>query len=268
MRAQVVSHTHAEIIKRIKFFNQKDPAFLFTILPLLKPMKVYAKDQLYCEQDYAEEVFFIFEGRIKLHVNINNLHYGGPILVPFNLYVEGSYFGDSDIFVTDTRNIRDSTAVADVRSELLVITRKELFDIFKRFKDIASEMKKIGVERKKHHTKSIEQAKERNKFKLVELEMEHQKRKEEEENLLNHREEGFFDGLLGTNKLSEIVDSGLRQSKEALMGISSPHKDLKSASQREEPAGFANQKLRMKAKSLKGDTQEEVFNLLMSMKDP
>ncbi len=53
--------------------------------------------------------------------------------------------------MTDFRNIRDSTAVAEVRSELLVITRKELFEMFKRFKDIANEMKKIGTERKKHH---------------------------------------------------------------------------------------------------------------------
>ncbi len=30
--------------------------------------------------------------------------------VPFNLYVEGSYFGDSDIFETEERNTRDCTA--------------------------------------------------------------------------------------------------------------------------------------------------------------
>jgi CRP-like cAMP-binding protein len=71
LRAEVVSHTHAEIIYRIRFFTDKDPPFLFTILPLLQPMKVYAKDTLYCQGDYAEEVFFIFEGRIKLFYDIS-----------------------------------------------------------------------------------------------------------------------------------------------------------------------------------------------------
>ena len=60
LRAEVVSHTHKEIIKRIKFLSDKDAPFLFTILPLLKPMKVYPKDTLYQQGDYAEEVFFIF----------------------------------------------------------------------------------------------------------------------------------------------------------------------------------------------------------------
>ena len=71
MRAEVVSHTHAEIIRRIKFLSDKDPPFLFAILPLLKPMKVYPKDTLYFQGDYAEEVFFIFQGRIKLYIDLN-----------------------------------------------------------------------------------------------------------------------------------------------------------------------------------------------------
>ena len=53
------------------------------------------------------------------------------------------------------RNIRDSTAQADVRSELLVITRLELQGILERFKKIEKEMRMIGIERKKHHRKSI-----------------------------------------------------------------------------------------------------------------
>jgi CRP-like cAMP-binding protein len=98
LRAEVVSHTHKEIIKRIKFLSDKDAPFLFTILPLLKPMKVYPKDTLYQQGDYAEEVFFIFQGRIKLYIDLNEAGEGESMNVPFNLYVEGSYFGDSDIF--------------------------------------------------------------------------------------------------------------------------------------------------------------------------
>jgi CRP-like cAMP-binding protein len=156
LRAEVVGHTHAEIIRRIKFFSDKDPSFLFSILPLLKPMKIYAKDTLYCQGDYAEEVFFIYQGRVKMYYDLNEKLEGKPILVPFNLYVEGSYFGDSDIFSAEgIKSVRDSTAISVFESQLLVITKKELLEIFHRFKDIKEEMKKVGEERKKHHSKSI-----------------------------------------------------------------------------------------------------------------
>jgi hypothetical protein len=47
LRAEVVKHTHGEIIKKIKFFNDKELTFLWQIIPMLKPMKVYQKDILY-----------------------------------------------------------------------------------------------------------------------------------------------------------------------------------------------------------------------------
>jgi hypothetical protein len=47
MRGDVVSHTHADILMKIKFFKDKDPPFLFSVLPLLQLMKLHAKDSLY-----------------------------------------------------------------------------------------------------------------------------------------------------------------------------------------------------------------------------
>ena len=75
--------------------------------------------------------------------------------LPFNLYVESSYFGDSDIFVSEDRNVRDSTAIAEVECQLLVITRKELLEILRRFKKVQQEMKEVAKERRKHHERAI-----------------------------------------------------------------------------------------------------------------
>lgn len=47
LRAEVVKQTYADIIEKIKFFNEKDSDFLWAFLPALKPMKVYSKDILY-----------------------------------------------------------------------------------------------------------------------------------------------------------------------------------------------------------------------------
>jgi len=71
LRVEVLSHTHGEIIWNIKFFNGKGADFLWEILPLLRSMKVHAKDILYNQGDHAEEIFFISQGRVKLYVDLN-----------------------------------------------------------------------------------------------------------------------------------------------------------------------------------------------------
>lgn len=53
------------------------------------------------------------KGRVKMYYDVNEGQDGNIINVPFNLYVEGSYFGDSEIFVSEDRNARDSTAIAE-----------------------------------------------------------------------------------------------------------------------------------------------------------
>ena len=129
-------------------------------------MKVYQKDTLYNQNDYAEEVFFILNGRVKMYINASEMHDGKVNLLAFNLYVEGSYFGDSEIFINEDRNQRDCTAMAETECQLLVITRKELTEILKRFKKVHAEMKEIALERKKHHERGIRQCIERYKTKL------------------------------------------------------------------------------------------------------
>ena len=86
------------------------------MMPELKPLRMLAGDTLYQEGDHAEELYFIKQGKVKLHANINKfLVYQTQKenqdsesdsvdekeiqqLVPFIAYVEGSHFGDVDIF--------------------------------------------------------------------------------------------------------------------------------------------------------------------------
>jgi len=95
-------------------------------------MKVHSKDVIYSEGDHADEIFFISNGWVKLYIDINqglgelNLNRN---LVPFNLYVAGSYFGDVDVLVNESKNMRDGTAMAEVVTNLLVLNRKDLKQI-------------------------------------------------------------------------------------------------------------------------------------------
>ena len=187
-------------------------------------MKVYPKDTLYQQGDYAEEVFFIFQGRIKLYIDLNETGEGETMNVPFNLYVEGSYFGDSDIFPDpnqeeneDYRNQRDCTAIAEVESSLLVITRKELVEVFRRFKDIAREMKSIGFERKKHHQKAINSILDKHREKitmqklakaLTQARLVKKQTTVPEEAKATDEKIGFFFGLKDTDSVKESARQG------------------------------------------------------------
>lgn len=86
-----------------------------------------------------------------MYYDINEAHEGIVINLPFNLYVEGSYFGDSDVLINQGKDGRDGTAQAEIECQLLVITKKELNNLLRRFNSIKKEMKKVAKERRKHH---------------------------------------------------------------------------------------------------------------------
>ena len=113
-------------------------------------------------------VYFIKQGKIKLYydLNLNEPDLMESFNLPFIAYVEGSYFGDSDIFIQDESNAgRDGTAMADSEVHLLVLGKKDLNAIMEEFEEMAKEMKQIAKERKANHEKLIENIK--SEFKKV-----------------------------------------------------------------------------------------------------
>lgn len=71
LASQIIEITHGQIIDKIHFLKDKQQDFLFMLMPDLKPMKLLKGDILYQERDHAEELYFIKQGKIKLHVDIN-----------------------------------------------------------------------------------------------------------------------------------------------------------------------------------------------------
>jgi CRP-like cAMP-binding protein len=102
-------------------------------------------------------VYFIKQGKIKLYydINLNDPDMMESFNLPFIAYVEGSYFGDSDIFFQDDSNGRDGTATADSEVHLLVLGKKDLNAIMEEFEEMALEMRQIARERKANHEKLI-----------------------------------------------------------------------------------------------------------------
>ena len=166
LRNQIIQCTHGEIVERIDFMKGKDSEFLILIIPELKPLKLLEGDILYQQKDYADEIYLIKGGSVKLNVDISdfilNLATEGPELArlgssisnrtgahedeeedealkkgldlsfPFIKYIEGSYFGDVDTLVPGSKFFeRDSTAVASSEVNLFVLSRDIIVNILK-----------------------------------------------------------------------------------------------------------------------------------------
>jgi hypothetical protein len=56
IRADIMMHTHGEIIEKISFLKYTKRTLLWLILPLMKPMRFYEKDNIYRQQEQSEEV--------------------------------------------------------------------------------------------------------------------------------------------------------------------------------------------------------------------
>ena len=70
------------------------------MLPLFIQMRVNKNDFLYGQGDQAEEIFFIFKGRVKFKYDVHFMNPERPALAkPINISVKGSYFGDIEVLL-------------------------------------------------------------------------------------------------------------------------------------------------------------------------
>lgn len=152
LRAEVVNHIHADIIKNITFFKDKGAEFLYSALPLVKRFNLPPKEVLYKEGDPAEEVYFIFKGQIKLC---------NKEKVAFRTYKDGNMFGENEVVYKEAR---DSTAISMNECQLLVMSK---FDFKKLMEEHPKEGRKIKINallRRERHKKDKVKLKERTKI--------------------------------------------------------------------------------------------------------
>lgn len=84
------------------------------------------------------------KGRVKLVFDANN-GYGEPLIYAFNMYVEGSYFGDMEMMLHKYRVLgRDGTAIVDSECHLLVLTKPDLSKIQFLFPEVYKQMKQTA----------------------------------------------------------------------------------------------------------------------------
>lgn len=129
LREQVLEHVNKNVVKGLNFFNDKSRVFINRFVPFLKICIFVNKDLVYEEKDIAEELYFMKKGRVHMKA--------GNDLV-FRIYVEGSYFGEIEIFENKPRDC--TCCISSPEAELLLMNKKELLKILDEFPSIKDSM--------------------------------------------------------------------------------------------------------------------------------
>ena len=66
LKGKLTREAFAEIIPKIKFFQDKPDHFLWQFIPKMKQMHFFAGEYLFKQREHADEVYFILKGKVKL----------------------------------------------------------------------------------------------------------------------------------------------------------------------------------------------------------
>ena len=148
---------YKNITVQLKFFQNKNPHFLWEFMQNLKQFNAFAKDMLYYQGDHPEELFFILTGKVKLLFDITEgMATNRKYNIPFNMYTSGSYFGDIELLAAKKDQVgRDGTAEVDSMSQILFITKVNLMKTLRKYDNIKREMRYIAGERQIRHEENI-----------------------------------------------------------------------------------------------------------------
>ena len=89
LKSEIAKEMHAGIIKKIRFFDDKDNNFIGSIVPLLSPLKTMKHEVVYKRDNHPNAIFFITHGRVSYFIDRKN--------IAFKDMTEGCYFGDIDL---------------------------------------------------------------------------------------------------------------------------------------------------------------------------
>jgi CRP-like cAMP-binding protein len=127
------------IIKKIRFFDDKDNNFIGSIVPLLTPLKTAKNEFLYKRHSHPNAIFFITKGRVSFFIERKN--------IAFKDMIEGCYFGDIDIIFKRKRKV---SIISAVDSDFLTLSKQIFEDIVvKEYPEIHEEMTMVAYEREK-----------------------------------------------------------------------------------------------------------------------
>ncbi len=145
LRFQIAEMMFKGLSNKIPFFKNKDKCFIANFVPLLNPLKVLHGELIFRKAEYPNLVYFLYNGRVNYVV--------GPQNIVFKSMVQGSYFGEIEIYENRSRYF---SCRAEVQCDLLTISSDKFISLMKSFPDHEAEIKSIIAERKKRNEIALE----------------------------------------------------------------------------------------------------------------
>jgi hyperpolarization activated cyclic nucleotide-gated potassium channel 1 len=137
LRYLVAMSMYEKAAHRLPFFSGRSPEFIITVIPYLRYYFVEATEYIYRRLDDADEIYFIFKGRVNFMAERHN--------VSFKSMLEGSYFGEIEMLL---KLKRVCGARAENDSELLIMPKPMVKYIAEEFPEVIEEMHALALKRK------------------------------------------------------------------------------------------------------------------------
>jgi hypothetical protein len=119
LRDELLSFIYGKIVAKIQFLKDcEDQDFLWHILPILKSIQLQTDDILYFRGDYAEDIYFIIIGTIKMYSGEGNI---------FHRVTDGQMLGESDTLLDLPRICK---AVATTNISLMALSKIQFETLF------------------------------------------------------------------------------------------------------------------------------------------
>ena len=132
---KIARHIHSDLIQKVVLFNKMDINFVAQIIPYIVLHKYKAGEVIYKKNEYPSNIFFLLKGRVGFYNDSNKL---------FKTYIEGSYFGELEVFKSCLRQYK--TKVLE-DAHMLLLSRNEFLNELQHFPEIYEEIHLRAIER-------------------------------------------------------------------------------------------------------------------------
>ncbi len=139
IKSEIALEMYSGVIKKIRFFDDKDNNFIGSIVPLLTFSKASRYELIYKKDSHPHAIYFITNGRVSFYLERKD--------IAFKDMIEGGYFGDLDIIFKRKRRY---TMISTSESDFLIMT-KQIFEeiVIKEYPEVYEEMTLVAFEREK-----------------------------------------------------------------------------------------------------------------------
>jgi len=129
LRAEISLYMYHKLVRKIHFFQDKDPGFISYVIPKLQVMMLQRGDTVFSIYQLAEEVYFLMEGRVV---------FIAPSGILYRDYAQGSYFGEVEILLGKTRNC--TVKVVENNTHLLIMNKAHFLSMLQDYPTIGAEV--------------------------------------------------------------------------------------------------------------------------------